>query len=104
MSALCRPESNVTLQIVIDFRLPTESFARNQIVHRIGNFGEDLYGEFKQSDLANIDLAEVDRATDQLCVRAVKSRKVRIVTTIITKMLERHNLAEIALVSQRKAG
>jgi hypothetical protein len=97
-------ESKMGFQIVIDFELPVDTLARWDIAHRIRNFGEDLYREFRGSTLAEFDLAEADKATDQLCVRTIKSRKVRTVAAIITKMLERHNLAEIALVSQRKAG
>jgi hypothetical protein len=89
--------------IVIDFEVPTDSSARADIVHRIRNFGEDLYRELKRSGLAEIDLDEVDRAIDQIHARAIKVRKVRTVSAFIAKMLEQHNLAEIAFVSQAKA-
>jgi hypothetical protein len=89
--------------IVIDFEVPTESSARGDIIHRIRNFGEDLYRELKRSGLAEIDLAEVDRAIDQIRARTIKVRKVRTVSAFIARMLEQHNLAEIALLSQVKA-
>jgi hypothetical protein len=86
--------------IVIDFELPTESSARGDIIHRIRNFGEDLYRELKRSGIAEIDLGEVDRATDQIRARKIRVRNVRTVSAFISGMLERHNLAGIARVSQ----
>jgi len=97
------PESEMAPDIVIDFELPTESSARGDIIHRIRNFGEDLYRELKRTGLAEIDLGEVDRAIDQIRARTIKARKVRTASAFIERMLVQHKLAEIALVSQVKA-
>ena len=91
----------MTWQIVIDFDLPAAHPARRDVGARILNFGEDLYRELRASGIAETEL--VDKATDRLCVRAVKTRKVRTVSAIILGMLERHNPADIAVMSPQKA-
>ena len=90
----------MTWQIVIDFELPAANPARGDVGARILNFGEDLYRELRASGIA--ETALVDSITDQLCVGSVKTRKVRVVSAIVLKMLEKHNLADIAIVSPQR--
>ena len=56
-------------RIIIDFDLPTERRDRNALIHRIGNFGEELYHACVDDGWASIPLEEIDRATSQLRVR-----------------------------------
>jgi len=87
-------------RINIDFEMPPGVRDQNDLIHRIRNFGEALYVAFKQSGKAEIDLSEVDRATNHFHVDDIKTRQVRTVFSLISKMLERHNLARIAQLSK----
>jgi hypothetical protein len=63
-------------QIVIDFDLPADTFARSSLISRIHDFGEDLYMAFRGGRQAHIDIADIDRATDRICVTTIKNRQV----------------------------
>jgi hypothetical protein len=76
-------------QIIIDFDSPAD-------VHRVRNFGEDLYGACRDDGWASISLAEVDRATNQLRVTVRSARRVRRVAAMIEKLLERHHFTDTA--------
>jgi hypothetical protein len=89
-------------RIEIDFELPAGGRDRNGLVHRIRNFGEDLYRMFAKSGEARIDIGEVDRAADRLVVDSVKTRQLRTVSAEIEKMLEQHNLTSVAHLSKGK--
>ena len=86
--------------LVISFRLPADARTRGSEIHRIRNFGEDLYREFRDSRLAEVDLAEIDRATDKLAVRGIKNRKYHTVEEIVRKLLMRHHFDATAHVSE----
>jgi hypothetical protein len=87
-------------QVVIDFELPPGGLARNTMIHRLRNFGEALWHEARTSGLAKVDLGEVDKATDQLCLREIKTRRVRTVMARVRGLLEDHHLSDVASVSQ----
>jgi hypothetical protein len=87
----------MALRIVIDFDFTPPG--RDEI-HKIQNFGEALMYEFSKNPLATIDIREVDRATNRLCVyvkgRRYKTRAVR----LIENVLARHFLTDIARISE----
>jgi hypothetical protein len=89
-------------QIVIDFELPADTFGRSGLIHRIRNFGEDLYRAFRDSRQAHVDLEDIDRATDRICVTTIKNRQVRTVAGRIRKLLERHHLDDVARLTEVK--
>ena len=72
------------------------------LVHRIRNFGEDLFREFSRGDKAVIDIHEVDRATNQLSLILPTTRHFGNVSIFINKMLKRHGLADVSSVSKTK--
>jgi hypothetical protein len=98
-----RNKPKMAWRLIIDFELPSGGPARGTTIHRVRNFGETLYGEIKSSGLAEVSLKEVDKSTDQLCVHAIKTRKVKTVAAMVKSLLERHHLDDIARISQAKA-
>ena len=86
-------------QIVIDFD-PTQG--SSTFIHQLRNFGEDLWRACKEDGWASIDLADVDRATNQLTVTVSSSRRVRRTVAMTNKLLERHFLASYASVTQSR--
>ena len=74
-------------QIIIDFDLPVD-------IHRMRNFGEDLWRACRDDGWASITLDEVDKATKQLCVTVRVARRVRRIAAMIQKLLERHYLTD----------
>ena len=80
-------------QIVINFILGPD---RSSDIHRVRNFGEDLYRHCRNDGWASISLADVDRATDQLKVSIRSARRVRRTAQMIEKLLVQHFLSDIA--------
>jgi hypothetical protein len=90
-------ELTMAWDIVIDFTLGANQLSD---IGRIRNFGEDLYRQFRDDHWASISLSEVDRATDQLRVSVRSARRVRRIEQMITRLLKRHRLNEIAQLSK----
>lgn len=42
------------------------------MVHRLRNFGEDVFRQLRDTNWGDIDLDEVDRATSEFAVRGIK--------------------------------
>ena len=80
------------LRIVIDFD-------KND-VHKIQNFGEDLWGEFRKNGLAVMDIGAVDRAVDRISVVVNRSRYKTRAVRVIEAALVRHYLNDIAHISE----
>ena len=91
-------------RIVIEFELPPDASARNALMYGIWIFGEDLYGAFRNGRQARVDLADIDRATDRICVMHIKNRQVRTVASRIRKILERHHLEDVDTLTEVKEG
>jgi hypothetical protein len=83
--------------IVINFNVGPD---RSYDIHRIRNFGEELYHRCRDDGWASISLAEVDRATDQLRVSVRSARRVRRIAQMIDKLLAKHFLSGIAQLSE----
>jgi hypothetical protein len=90
-------------RINIDFEMPPSIQEKNALIHRIRNFGEALYETLRKSGKAEIDLGNIDRATNHLHVGEIKTRQVRTVSSLIIEVLEQHHLSSIARLSKDKA-
>jgi hypothetical protein len=69
-------------------------------VHKIQNFGEDLWGEFSKNGLAEMDIGAVDRAVNRICVVVNRSRYKTRAVRVIKATLVSHYLNGIAHVSE----
>jgi len=69
-------------------------------VHKIRNFGEDLWGEFRKNGLAVMDIGAVDRAVNRICVVVNRSRYKTRALRVIKAKLVRHYLNDIAHISE----
>ena len=83
-------------QIIINFILGPD---RSSDIHRIRNFGEDLYRLCRNDGWASISIADVDRATNQLRVSIRSARRVRRTGQMIEKLLVQHFLSDVARLS-----
>jgi len=70
------------------------------LVHRLRNFGEDLYREFSESGYAEISIDEIDTATSELRVYVNAKRHLGAVSGFVKKTLQRHNLDDLFTVSR----
>jgi hypothetical protein len=84
-------------QIVINFILGPD---RSSDIHRIRNFGEDLYRHCRNDGWASISLADIDRATDRITVSVRSARHVRRSAQMIEKLIVQHCLSDIARLSE----
>jgi hypothetical protein len=73
------------------------------LVHRVRNFGEDLWRSFRTGDRAKIDLAAVDAATTSLELLIVAPEYRDLVLSTIRKTLDEHYFTDIAHVSEKPA-
>jgi hypothetical protein len=87
-------------QLLIDFDLPALIKDRNDLIHRVRNFSEELFHACKEDGWASVSLQEIDRATNQLCVTVRSARRVRRISSMIDKLLDSHGLAAIARLLQ----
>lgn len=81
-------------RLIIAFSSPTLDE-----IHRIRNFGEDLFRTFKANNWAQISLDAIDRAEDQLLVIVRHRKQVRRVKSLIEHMLAEQHLDRIGTVS-----
>ena len=84
------------IEIVFEDRPDDET-----LVHRVRNFGEDLWRAFHAGDQANIDLNAVDAATTRLELTLAAPRHRDHVMEIIRTILGEHYLTQIARVSEK---
>jgi hypothetical protein len=77
----------VLRKIIIEFDPQPDRYA---LVHRVRNFGEDLYRVCREDGWAEISLDEVDRATNQLIVKVGSARRERRITAMIEALLAKH--------------
>jgi hypothetical protein len=66
------------------------------------DFGEELFHASKEDGSASIPLAEVDQATNQLCVRVRSAKRVRRIASMIEALIDRHHLGDVTRLSQVK--
>ena len=70
------------------------------LVHRLRNFGEDLYREFSASGKAEVSLDEIDSATSELRIVVGATRHLGAVTAFIEKTLRQHHLDDCFTLSR----
>ena len=78
----------------IQIRLVKESAEGRDLVHRLRNYGEDVYHYVRDGGkgMGAVDLEEVDAAKDQFSVRHVANSKVRRLCRWIEEEGARQNL------------
>ncbi|MFD2057636.1 hypothetical protein ACFSQT_32485 [Mesorhizobium calcicola] len=62
------------------------------LIHRVRNFGEDVYRFLRTNGWGEIDIGEVDAATTQLIMRDIKHSKLRRVTAWVEEEMRRQHL------------
>jgi hypothetical protein len=81
--------------LTIDFDPDQAEFGA--LLHRVRNFGEDVYRYLRTNDWGEIDLNEVDAATTRLTIRGIKSSKLRRISTWVgEEMRQQHLLGRIS--------
>lgn len=80
-----------TLTIRFDI-VQAEQFS---LMHRVQNFGEDVFRELRVTQWGEIDIHEVDRAMDCLVVRRVANSKLRRLKAWIEKEMVRQHIEGI---------
>ena len=78
-------------QIVIVHLVPRQ-LEPNDSVHRLRNFGEDVFRQLREDDWGTVGLYEIDRATTQFAIRDVKASKLRRLITWIAQEADRQHL------------
>jgi hypothetical protein len=63
------------------------------LLHRVRNFGEDIYRYLQATDWGEIRMDEVDAATTKLIIRDIKSSKLRRVRSWVAEEMKRQHLA-----------
>ncbi len=64
----------------------------DKLVHRLRNYGEELYREFSATGHAEISIEDVDSAINELRVFVKSKRHIGAVSAFVKKTLEQHNL------------
>lgn len=82
--------------LVIDFDVQPGD---GVFIHRMRNFGEDLWRACKTDGWASMSLDEIDRATNQLTVTVATASKVRRTARMASKLMESHFLAPPARIT-----
>ena len=76
--------------LVINFSIDQAEF--NILIHRVRNFGEDIDRFLRTNGWGSIDMGEVDSATTQLIIRAIKRSKLRRVSVWVEEEMGRQYL------------
>ncbi|MSU89528.1 hypothetical protein GE300_07855 [Rhodobacteraceae bacterium 2CG4] len=84
-------------EILVIFPEPDRS-----TIHRIGNFGEDVWTTHRENRRADVYLGEVDTATDRIRLE-VRRGEVTRERKHLAKIIERHLRTGECLVSDREA-
>jgi hypothetical protein len=72
------------------------------MVHKIRNFSEELYGEIEETGLADMGgLEAADSVTTILKIEVKHAKKVRTTRKIVGKLLDSHFLTEVTKVTYR---
>ncbi|WP_256752321.1 hypothetical protein [Mesorhizobium sp. Mes31] len=79
--------------LTIDF--DPEQAETDALIHRVRNFGEDVYRYLRTTGWGEIKMAEVDAAMTQLIIRDIKGSKLRRVRAWIVDEMNRHHLSGV---------
>jgi hypothetical protein len=77
---------------------------RTERVHRVRNFSEALYSEFRDSPLGDVSPDEGDHAIDTLFVHHVHKRDLRRTLKRLTELAAAHFPDMTAVISAEKDG
>lgn len=72
----------------------------DNLVHRLRNFGEELYREFSTNGQADISLDQIDCAVSELHVTIKAKRHIGTVSAFVKKTLQRHDLNDLFTVTR----
>ncbi len=87
----------MTWRVVIDFSQQESSPA---LIHKIRNFGEDLWRACQRNGWSSISLNDVDGAIDYLTVVVRSYGRVQRTRKMVEELLTQHFLAEYARISE----
>jgi hypothetical protein len=76
---------------------------RESGIHRIQNFGEDLWTHFRDETRVEIDLAQIDRCIDEIAFRA-RPRYVRTAIRAAEAVMRKHVVEGEASITVEERG
>ena len=85
---------------VFDFTIEA-SLQDSDLIHRIGNFKEDVYRECRDSDATFSDMSALDRTLQHFTVTVPSKRGLGQFTKALKKALEHHDVSTAIHVSRR---
>jgi hypothetical protein len=62
------------------------------LIHRLRNFGEDVFRQLRDNGWGEVSLHEVDRATEHFTVRSIKASKLRTLLRWVEQEAARQHL------------
>ena len=84
---------SVTLEIMV----PDDG--KQTLVHRFGNFGEDVFRELREE--CDVSIHEIYAATTSFCIRGVKRRQARRTAAKIRAIAKKHFFAETLVITEK---
>ena len=82
----------------VEVRLADRS-QQSDLVHRMRNYGEDVYRYTRDNGMGEVDLGEVDAAKSHFSIHRVAQRKARDLFKWLEKEAARQNLAIVTTVA-----
>ncbi len=82
-------------ELVVEFQHDNDG----KLLHRIGNFYEDVYVVFRESKEASV-VSDIDALKEPLKVVVSGSRKVSRVSQQIRLLLDKHDLSDLATITR----
>ena len=76
-----------------------ERLADQTHIHRLRNFGEDLFHAFRNDRHVLVDLDEIDRATERFSILVKHNRQLRRILQAVDPVTARHFPDRIAAIS-----
>ncbi len=75
----------------------------SDLLHRVRNFGETLYGHFSASGGGSVDLKQVDTATTTLVVECVRKRDLGRTFQAVRQLAAKHFPERTPAITRDKA-
>ena len=76
----------------ITIHFPAGQAEEFDLIHRLRNFGEDVFRFLRANDWGSVDIEEIDRAISFFSTHDIKRSKLRRLTAWLDAEAERHNL------------
>lgn len=77
---------------IVIVQFPSDQGEQFSLVHRLRNFGEDVFRFLRDYDWGTLDIQEVDAATTNFMITGVKASKLRRLTDWIEREAARQHL------------